>query len=156
MKLIHFIFSLLILSTISFASCKQNHTVEVPKETVDSMPGNGTITPADVTILDSTDRQHYGNERFRNVFIDKLDNETYLVRGQGQLFEGTLNWVIEDGHDELQDGFATTDMGAPEWGNFSFTFTVKPVNEHTTLHLILFEINAEDGNRRYELPIPLE
>ncbi len=48
-----------------------------------------------------------------------------------------------------------TDMGAPEWGNFSFTVDVEKKRPNSTLTLILFESSAKDGSRQFELPILL-
>jgi len=45
--------------------------------------------------------------------------------------------------------------GAPEWGEFHFTLSVKKENPNTSLTLILFEESAKDGSRVMELPIPL-
>ena len=36
------------------------------------------------------------NERFRNVTIEKLDENSFRVKGQAQVFEGTINWTVED------------------------------------------------------------
>lgn len=100
--------------------------------------------------------KEFSNERFRQVTIEKKDGNKYLVQGQAQIFEATFNWVVEDGHNELKNGFAMTDAGAPEWGKFDFTIDVQKTNEYSTLHIILFEVSAKDGTRQYELPIPLE
>jgi hypothetical protein len=84
-----------------------------------------------------------------------LGNDSFLVTGQGQIFEASFNWIIEDGHDELQHSYATTDAGAPEWGNFSFKVHAPKKDSNTTLHLVLFETSAKDGSRQYELPLLL-
>ena len=98
------------------------------------------------------------NERFRNVTIEKLDENSFRVKGQAQVFEGTINWTVEDGHYILKDGFTTTDAGAPAWGNFDFTFEAEKVNKNSSVTLVLFEISAKDGSQQYSLPVhvPLE
>lgn len=97
----------------------------------------------------------YSNKRFRNVTVEKVNENKFRVKGEGQIFEASFNWFIEDGHDELKNGFEMTDAGAPDWGKFDFTIDVAKNRENSTLTLILFEISAEDGSRQHELPIVL-
>ncbi len=97
----------------------------------------------------------YFNKRFKDVTVKNQGNNKFLVKGKGQIFEASFNWVIEDGHNELQKGYVTTDAGAPEWGNFSFTVNAVKKRKNSTLHLILFESSAKDGSRQYELPVLL-
>ena len=97
----------------------------------------------------------FSNERFQNVYVEKLGDSTFNISGKAQVFEATLNWVVEDGHNELKKGFATADHGAPAWGNFSFEVTVAKQDPNSVLHLILFESSAKDGSRQHELPVPL-
>ena len=97
----------------------------------------------------------YSNQRFKDVTVEKTGEQTFLIKGKGQIFEANFSWVIEDGHEELQQGHQMTDVGAPEWGNFSFTVNAPKKRPNSTLHLVLFEISAKDGSRQYELPLPL-
>lgn len=97
----------------------------------------------------------YSNKRFKDVTVEKVGQDTFLVRGQGQIFEANFNWVVEDGHEELKKGFQMTDAGAPEWGKFEFTISVHKKRKNSTLTLILFESSPKDGSRQYELPITL-
>jgi hypothetical protein len=64
--------------------------------------------------------------------------------------------VLEDGHEELQQGFQMTDAGAPEWGKFKFTIEAKKKRANSTLTLILFEASPKDGSRQHELSMALE
>lgn len=95
----------------------------------------------------------YTNERFKDVTVTRLNDTTFQIKGKGQIFEAAFSWVIEDGHNELKQGFEMTDAGAPEWGNFSFTVSAVKARPQSTLHLILFETSAKDGSRQYELPL---
>ena len=97
----------------------------------------------------------YSNVRFRNVTVDKISDRKFRIFGEGQIFEASFSWVIEDGHNELQKGFEMTDAGAPEWGKFDFTIDAPQKRDNSTLTLVLFEISAKDGSRQHELPIPL-
>ena len=97
----------------------------------------------------------YANKRFKNVIVERIGKDSFLVRGQGQIFEANFNWVLEDGHDELKKGFQMTDAGAPEWGKFKFIIQAQKQRKNSTLTLILFETSAKDGSRQYELPIVL-
>ncbi|MBP8086384.1 MAG: hypothetical protein KAY48_03785 [Saprospiraceae bacterium] len=97
----------------------------------------------------------YTNERFKDVVVQRTGDHSFLVTGQGQIFEASFSWVVEDGHDELLKGHQMTDAGAPAWGNFSFTIDVQKDQENSTLTLILFESSPKDGSRQYELPVVL-
>ena len=97
----------------------------------------------------------YANARFKDVTVERTGDHTFKITGKAQVFEATISWVVEDGHDELLKGFVTADMGAPEWGNFSFTVDVTKKRENSTLTLIIFESSAEDGSRQHELPLLL-
>lgn len=96
------------------------------------------------------------NQHFRQVNVEKVNENKFHVKGQAQVWEANINWVIEDGHNELKTGFTTTDAGAPEWGKFDFTIDIEKKEESSTLTLILFEESAKDGSRNYELPLPLK
>ena len=113
-------------------------------------------------VLDSSEESNspsvtkrHSNTRFRNVTVTKSAQNTYTIEGEGQIFEANFGWVVEDGHNELKQGFQMTDAGAPEWGKFKFTVEVEKQQPNSTLTLILFETSAKDGSRQYELPIVL-
>ncbi len=95
----------------------------------------------------------YSNTRFQNVVVTRESGNVFRVKGKGQIFEASFGWVIEDGHNELKEGYTTTDAGAPEWGNFDFTVEAVKARPNSTLMLILFETSAKDGSRQHELPI---
>lgn len=145
----------IIIATLLTVSCAN----------VNNKPADATDTIEHQTKTDETSQpaadssmkgsQVYANQRFRNVTIQKQPGNSYLVSGEGRIFEASFNWIIEDGHRELDSGYTTTDMGAPEWGKFSFTIKAPEHSPNSTLHLVLFEISAKDGSRTHELPIPL-
>lgn len=150
MKITYIFLALLIVG------CTENKT-ETETETK-SKVGPKTISETEDTILPKdTDpiTQVYSNARFKDVTVERIDDETFLIEGKGQIFEASFNWVVEDGHEELQKGFEMTDAGAPEWGNFSFKINVAKKRPNSKLHLILFESSAKDGSRQHELPILL-
>ncbi len=95
----------------------------------------------------------YANQRFKDVIVQRIGKDSFLIRGQGQIFEASFNWVVEDGHYELSKGYQMTDAGAPEWGKFEFIVHAPKKRTNSTLMLILFESSAKDGSRQYELPI---
>lgn len=98
----------------------------------------------------------YFNKRFREVTVERIGANKFRIKGKGQIFEANFNWIVEDGHEELQKGFQMTDAGAPDWGKFDFTIDVQKKRENSTLTLVLFESSAMDGSRQYELPIVLD
>ncbi|NGQ96419.1 sporulation protein [Brevibacillus sp. SYP-B805] len=97
----------------------------------------------------------YHNEIFQHVTVTKIKADTYEVKGQAKVFEAVVNYVVEDGHNELVKGHVQASQGAPAWGDFSFTLHVKKERPNSTLMLILFETSAKDGRRHLEMPIPL-
>lgn len=113
-------------------------------------------TPNTLDTLSVDKPKVYGNARFKNVTAKKMAGNTYKVTGEGQIFEASFNWVVEDGHNELKSGYTTTDAGAPAWGKFNFDISVRKERENSVLHLILYEASAQDGRRTHELPILLE
>ena len=142
------LFSILLL----FSACEKKESTVKPVEilkTSDSVP-----TPQEAPSEAVLSTKH-SNQRFREVTIEKLDDDKFRVKGQGQIFEASFSWVVEDGHYELAEGFTTTDAGAPDWGNFDFTLDVPKKDANSTLTLILYESSAKDGSRQHELLIPL-
>ena len=127
-----------------------------------------TDTSDSLKVIDSLDMVYNGrevtapelvevhaNDRFREVSVEKIDEQTYRVKGEAQIFEANFGWVVEDGHNELKQGNEMTSAGAPEWGEFEFTVEVEKERENSTLTLVLFESSAKDGSRQHELPIAL-
>jgi hypothetical protein len=104
---------------------------------------------------DAQNKNVYANERFKDVTVERISEHQFRIKGKGQIFEAAFSWVVEDGHEELKKGFAMTDAGAPEWGNFNFEVDVQKKRPNSTLHLVLFETSAKDGSRQYELPVLL-
>lgn len=154
MKIIFF------LSILLLWGCANKVTTDQTGDTKDTVAVDNTRTdptPADTVFNDpgGISPKVYSNERFKEVTVEKTGENTFLIKGKGQIFEANFNWVIEDGHEELQKGYTMTDAGAPEWGNFSFTVTAPKKNPNSTLHLIIFESSPKDGSRQYELPILL-
>lgn len=158
----HIMRTFLFFSSLTILSCGDPSGKPPPPATVDTMarPEIPIVSPfkqepkppIDTLQQDTT---VYENERFKDVSITRLAADQYQVVGKGKLYEATLNWRLEDGHRVLKTGFETADIGAPEFGNFSFKFFATQRDTNTKLHLILFEVNAENGKPRYELPIPL-
>lgn len=152
-----------LLITFCVISCNQN-SEDTPVTTPDSI-NQPHPEPVPDTLVKSENNQPaqpaspskiYSNARFRDVTVQKVGANKYTIQGKGQIFEAAFGWVVEDGHNEIKEGFEMTDAGAPEWGNFKFTIDVKKERPNSTLTLILFETSAKDGSRVYQLPIKLE
>lgn len=153
----------------ALTACNNSGTTPVDSDKEDStIKQDGTTVNNDtvVAIPDTNQSQPnipsanaspktYSNQRFKDVTVEKTGEHSFLVKGKGQIFEASFSWVIEDGHEELQQGHEMTDAGAPEWGHFSFTVNAPKKRPNSTLHLILFEASAKDGSRQYELPVLL-
>jgi hypothetical protein len=122
------------------------------KNKTDSIIDVSDATKQDTVSLSKT----YANARFKNVTVEKVGANEFIIQGKGQIFEANFGWAIEDGHEELKKGHHMTDAGAPEWGSFKFKIEVQKKRPNSTLTLILFESSAMDGSRQHELPIALE
>ena len=146
----------ILLSAVLLFACNKKETqrTDVVNDTLITTPPETTKVVKAAKPENLLPKQ-YSNERFKEVTVERIDENNFRIRGKGQIFEANFNWIIEDGHDELKTGFQTTDAGAPEWGNFDFTITVEKKRENSKLTLVLFESSAKDGSRQHELPIVL-
>ena len=145
-----------LLATLLYVGC--NNPEQKQTTTVNADSGqvqDKTKTIAEPVKTDTQLNHVYSNQRFKDVTVEKLDGDSFRVKGRAQVFEANLSWVVEDGHEELKKGFQMTSAGAPEWGEFVFTIDVEKKRPNSTLTLILFESSSKDGSRQFELPIPL-
>ena len=152
MKIIYYTAVLLFLSCNSNDQSnrlEKTESVRIPRDTIQHL-NTEPKPPAKIS------GKEYSNKRFKYVLVERLGEEKFRVRGEGQIFEANFNWVVEDGHEELYKGFEQTDAGAPEWGSFDFTIEVQKKRANSTLTLVLFESSAMDGSRQHELPVPLD
>ncbi|MDZ4823091.1 MAG: Gmad2 immunoglobulin-like domain-containing protein [Flavobacteriales bacterium] len=146
--------SLPLLLALTLAGCNPGQQQNKLPETPDFTKVEDTLTIEDAQKPDEiAPAKVYSNARFKEVTIEKTGEHQFLVQGKGQIFEASFSWVVEDGHEELKQGFQMTDAGAPEWGNFSFTVDVAKTRTNSTLHIILYESSPEDGSRQHELPV---
>lgn len=143
----------LLLLTLALFACNDNKSSETGIDIT-------TISTDTLQVENATEKaempNEYSNERFRNVVLEKLGDDKFRVKGQAQVYEATINWSVEDGHNIITDGFTTATIGAPEWGDFDFTFEAKKAEENSVLTLVLFETSAEDGSQKHSLPISLQ
>ncbi len=146
------LFSLIILFACNTVKEKDN----TAKDTIAIDPGTSELKSQEENQNNKVTPKKYSNNRFKDVTITRTGKDSFLIKGQGQIFEANFNWNVEDGHEELKKGIQMTDAGAPDWGNFEFTIEVQKKRENSTLTLILFESSAKDGSRQNELPIPLK
>ena len=144
----------ILLSLIILVACNRNESIktEAKIDTLNTVPETLRVTKQEP---ESSIPKTYANERFKDVTVERIGQDTFLVRGKAQVFEAAFSWIVEDGHDELQKGFQMTDAGAPAWGKFEFSINAPKKNNNSTLTLILFESSPKDGSRQYELPITL-
>ena len=145
----------ILLSLLILVACNNNESIKTTAkvDTLKNIPDTLQVTKE--AKLDTLLPKTYANKRFKDVTVKRIGQDTFLIRGQGQIFEANFNWIVEDGHEELKKGFNMTDAGAPEWGKFEFAISVHKKRKNSTLTLILFETSAMDGSRQHELPITL-
>ena len=158
MKLIFFfLLSILI-------ACNNNDTPKESSDAIDSVENRSQKVDTVDTAGSAEKKEEpanppaqkkYAKTRFKEVTVEKIGEQQFLIKGKAQIFEASFGWVIEDGHNELKKGFTTADMGAPEWGNFDFVVEAQKARPNSTLHIILFETSMKDGSRQHELAIPL-
>lgn len=145
------------LALLFLAACANPESDAVNRHEKDATGGDGMDQVDTLTGTSSSPgEKSYSNERFRNVKVRKLNDSSWHVSGQGQIFEARFGWVVEDGHNELASGFESTAAGAPAWGDFSFTVVAVMQQPNTTRHLVIYETSAKDGSRQHQLPIPLD
>jgi hypothetical protein len=152
MRLTTFFFLLLIL-----AGCTsiEEESTATENETTETTPENGETEREKPDEMKPASEESYSNDRFRDVWVERLGEHQFRVKGRARVFEANVSWVVEDGHVELKEGFVTADAGGPEWGAFDFTLEVEKQRPHSTLTLVLFESSAKDGSRVGELAVPL-
>lgn len=155
MKLFYILFIASVLAACNNQQDQQAGNDSSVSKTDSSEPANTTHPDFDEHIHSKDTVDLYSNKRFRNVRLEKLNDTSYRITGKAQVWEATLSWVVEDGHNVTQSGYTNTDAGAPEFGNFNFILNAKKTNPHATYILILFEASANDGSRQHELPIVL-
>lgn len=78
-----------------------------------------------------------------------------VVRGLARVFEGTVLYEFEDGHNILDQGFTTASEGAPGWGEFEIVIELDEKTANGSGTVILYEESAKDGSRMHELQIPV-
>ena len=144
-----FIKLLFLAVAIFFYGCNSNDTSE--KAAADSAK---IKTLPKKEIAAEIINKPFSNERFENVIVTKITEDSIAISGKAQVFEATFNWVLKQGNKEIKSGYQTTDAGAPEWGNFKFGLSIASQSD-STMHLVLFESSAKDGSRMSELAIPL-
>lgn len=113
-----------------------------PKEDVDSEPERDEI------VIENEAFKIY--EPAPNV---SLQDET-VVRGLARVFEGTVQYALEDGHYIYDKGFTTANNGGPEWGEFEIVIDLEDVVDGE-YRVVLFEYSAKDNSVIHELIIPI-
>lgn len=144
-----------LLSFFLFVACNNKEQKKTTTEQETTITIADTLQVTKEVAQEATLPKTYANERFKDVYVEKIGQDSFMVRGQGQIFEANFGWVVEDGHNEIKKGFHMTDAGAPEWGKFEMPIHVKKNRSNSTLMLILFESSAKDGSRQHQLLIAL-
>jgi hypothetical protein len=146
---------IIVAALIFLTACNNFQAGDEPPKEDSTIASNPPKKSADTTTTKPPETKTYSNERFRNVVATKTGDHEFLVKGEARVFEAAYSWVVEDGHEELKEGYGMTSAGAPEWGQFSFTVDVEKKRPNSTLHLVLFESSPKDGSRQFELPVLL-
>jgi hypothetical protein len=84
-----------------------------------------------------------------------LVGDPILIGGIGSGFEGTINYRIQEGHDEVT-GFITVGGGTGEHAQFQVRVRVgSAAFTLDRLFVEVFEISAEDGSERNKVVVPV-
>lgn len=128
-----------------------------------STPDSDRQVSADSTIkrnqynkepTDSVIHKSYSNDRFKDVAVTRIAEDSISISGKAQVFEAVFNWTLKDGDKDIKSGYQMTNAGAPGWGNFKFGVTLPRQKSNSPLRLVLFEASAKDGSETFELTIP--
>lgn len=132
-----------------FAVAGSNHAVRLDRALHRELGAEDRILSRDTT---------FSNERFRAVRVRQLAEHAFRVTGEARVFEGTIGYVVEDGHYQLARGRTTATEGAPAWGRFEFVIDYEPGTHgaQTQPTLVLYEESARTGRPTQELIVPLE
>jgi hypothetical protein len=98
--------------------------------------------------------------RSQNIIVTELlpGSElagSFTVKGEARVWEATVQWEIEDGHNLLDHGFVTATQGAPEWGTFEIKTEYRNPSSPNGM-IILFTTSAKDGSRQDVVMIPVK
>ncbi len=150
--------AILVVLVLFAYACNNNKSNDVTNEDDTTIEDTLTVQEpvASENPTETTNSKEFANEAFRKVRFEKLPDNKFRVRGEAQVFEATINWSVEDGHVVYDEGFTTATLGAPEWGEFDFTFHIDKADEIAVLNLIIYEISMKDGNQTNVLLIPLK
>ncbi|MDF2822342.1 MAG: Lipoprotein LpqB, GerMN domain [Clostridiales bacterium] len=115
--------------------------------------------PSDYTWLEDMEKSDIvvQNVAFR-IFEpapDAIVGNRIVVKGVARVFEASLNWEFEDGHNVLASGYVMASEGAPGWGEFEIIIEFDKVTNDTGT-IIIYETSAKDGSRINEIIIPVK
>jgi hypothetical protein len=82
--------------------------------------------------------------------------EKIVIKGLARVFEGTVLYEFEDGHNILDEGFTTATEGALGWGEFEINIDIDEEVANNIGNIILYEESAEDGSRKNELVLTVK
>lgn len=144
--------SLVFLGACNNASDNSAEEINNDNLSYDSTPAE-IVTPVWDTAVPVLNPR--SNAIFKDVVVERIAKDSFKITGQASVHEANIGWELEDGHNQMDNGFTTASTGAPNWGNFSFVVKAPKFNENTTVHIILFEESMKDGRRKNSLPIYL-
>jgi hypothetical protein len=146
---------LLIITACNNQSNEQKVVADTLNKTPETVTPGKKIEPMFTEKRSGGDSLVFSNKRFREVRVQKINDTTFKVTGKARVFEANFEWNVKEDNAVVKKGHTTTDAGAPEFGNFSFTVTAKKKTPSSKLEIVIFEPSANDGTPQGELPIPL-
>lgn len=149
----------LLILTVILAGCNSGNE----RDTSTIVANNpDSVAPADHTSVDqpadttSTVAAPQSNDRFRDVTLVRLSNDSANLRGRARIFEANLSYAVYEQGKLMYENFHTTSAGAPEWGEFDFNIKVPAPSTDTGTYVMVYESSAKDGSRVGILKFPLQ
>jgi len=164
MKKIVILIGMIISFSFAITACKQ----EVPVPDVNTQPNTDNINNEsdDNNQQDAEDDLSEADSKKIVIENDAFQifqptpgakvKEEIVIKGLARVYEGTVLYELEDGHNILDKGFTTATEGAPGWGEFDIIIKLDKEVANDSGSVILYEESAEDGSRINELIIPVK
>lgn len=127
----------------------EEQTDEARNETDNEKSSNDDALDSEPEIVAENEAFRIFEPKESSVIKDKL-----IVKGEARVFEGAVNYYLEDGHNILAEGVVQASAGAPEWGSFEIETEIERPTSPNGI-LMLYELSAKDGSQLHTLIVPV-
>ena len=160
MKTIKLLVPLLLTGTLLIACSEEEK--EPKEETPSEMNVKAEEKKTDTTKSEEQKTEDkgaylYENDAFRIETVDvQEDGKKIIVSGLANVYEATISYSVEDGHEVFDTGFVTA--SSAEWGTFELIVQLKDGSQpaNGSYYVILYSESMADGSWMHQLEIPVE